>query len=137
MAETQDSGDEFESVLNYITPAIKKRRSKSVNSGEQFSLSNSILQDVQASEAPVPANVPLPLDEIVNSDVQRRAYLITYVYANERNFPTRFSFVYTVSKNIVVGSIYRHHTPIVSFIPHFSEKVLHKLSKDKNKKCAF
>ena len=40
------------------------------------------------------------------------------------------------SKNIVVGSIYRHHTPIVSFISHFSEKVLHKLSKDKNKKCA-
>ena len=40
------------------------------------------------------------------------------------------------SKNIVIGSIYRHHTPIVSFLSHFSEKVLQKLSKDKNKKFA-
>ena len=39
-------------------------------------------------------------------------------------------------KNIIIGSSYRHHTPIASFISHFSEKVLHKLSKDKNKKCA-
>ena len=40
------------------------------------------------------------------------------------------------SKNLVIGTIYRHHTPITNFISNFSEKILQKLSKEKNKVCA-
>ena len=39
-------------------------------------------------------------------------------------------------KNLIVGSIYRHHTPIKEFIPSFSEKILHKICSEKNKVCA-
>ena len=40
------------------------------------------------------------------------------------------------SKNLVIGSIYRHHTPITNFISNFSEKILQKLCNEKNKVCA-
>jgi hypothetical protein len=39
-------------------------------------------------------------------------------------------------KNLVVGCIYRHHTPITNFISNFSEKILQKVCKEKNKVCA-
>ena len=40
------------------------------------------------------------------------------------------------SKNLVIGCIYRHHTPITNFISNFSEKILQKLHNEKNKVCA-
>ena len=40
------------------------------------------------------------------------------------------------SKNLVIGCIYRHHTPIANFTTIFSEKILNTLSNSKNKVCA-
>ena len=40
------------------------------------------------------------------------------------------------SKNLVIGCIYRHHTPITNFISIFSEKILQKLHNEKKKVCA-
>ena len=40
------------------------------------------------------------------------------------------------NKNLVIGCIYRHHTPINNFTANFSEKILQTVCKEKNKVCA-
>ena len=41
-----------------------------------------------------------------------------------------------VSKNLLIGGIYRHHTSISNFLSEFSGKILQKISSEKNKVCA-
>ena len=42
-----------------------------------------------------------------------------------------------VNKNLLIGGVYRHHTSISNFLSEFSEKILHKITSEKNKVCAF
>ena len=96
MASISYDDDSFDDsvILEYITPAAKKVRTTAnhFQTPDLLQSGGEAEAEVLAAETPNSSQLPTPLDEISDSDVQRRAYLLTYVYVNVEKFPTRESF---------------------------------------------